>query len=270
MDEIWLSTEELQTRLARPDLVLLDARPSMVFLLSHLPRAVNVGWREFSDPAGAVRSLVDPDSGRLAQKLGALGVRNDVEVVVYGDPIDGSGEDGRIWWTLNYLGHPRARLLNGGFFKWKNENRPIERGPARAKPASFTARVDPSWLMLKDELKGRLSDPALALADARSPGEYQGAVGAGIARGGRIPGAKNLPFDAFYNADGTIKPPAAIAAAARAAGITPDQEVVTYCVGGVRSAWLFVLLATAGYPKLRNYAGSWWEWSTDPALPVEK
>ena len=53
-------------------------------------------------------------------------------------------------------------------------------------------------------------------------------------------------------------------------GLTQDQEVICYCTGGVRSAWLYFVLKLAGYRKVRNYPGSWWEWSRDFACPVEK
>lgn len=267
---VMVETDALQAKLGAPGLVVVDARPAPAFLFGHVPGAVNVAWREFSDPDASTKGVIDPDLDRLARKIGAHGIGNTNEVIVYGDPMEGSGEEARLYWMLRYLGHDDVRVVNGGWFKWKREHRAIERGLAGARPAAaFTPNVRPALLMRKDELLRRLADGALALADARSPEEYHGAASGGRS-GGRIPGAKNLPFDAFYNADGTIKPPAAIAAAARAAGITPEHEVVTYCVGGVRSSWLFLLLQTAGYPTLRNYVGSWWEWGGDPTLPIEK
>ena len=53
-------------------------------------------------------------------------------------------------------------------------------------------------------------------------------------------------------------------------GLEADQEIVCYCTGGVRSSWLYFVLKLAGYQKVRNYPGSWWEWSRDFACPVEK
>lgn len=270
MKEILVSTEDLASRLGSPGLVVIDARPQMAYLFSHVPGAVNVAWRAFSDPDAATKGVLDPNVERLAQRVGALGVANVSDVVVYGDPMDGSGEEARIFWTLRFLGHEKVRVLNGGFHKWSAERRPIERGSSSPVAVRFSAKPNPKWLMLKDELKDRLKDSALGIADARSPQEYAGATGPGISRGGRIPGAKNLPFDRFYNADGTLQSAEKIEAAARAAGITKDQEVVTYCVGGVRSSMLFLVLLSAGYSNLRNYAGSWWEWSNDADLPVEQ
>ena len=54
------------------------------------------------------------------------------------------------------------------------------------------------------------------------------------------------------------------------AGIDPNQEIITYCSCGVRSALAAVILSARGVPKVRNYDGSLAEWAADPALPMAK
>jgi 3-mercaptopyruvate sulfurtransferase SseA len=54
-------------------------------------------------------------------------------------------------------------------------------------------------------------------------------------------------------------------------GITPDKEVFPYCAVGGRSAYIwFVLKYLLGYPHVRNYDGSWNEWSHLPNVAIEK
>jgi thiosulfate/3-mercaptopyruvate sulfurtransferase len=72
------------------------------------------------------------------------------------------------------------------------------------------------------------------------------------------------------NTNATVKDLAAIKAGLEEKGLSPDDDIVTYCTGGVRSSWLYFVLKLAGYQKVRNYPGSWWEWSRDFACPVEK
>ena len=67
----------------------------------------------------------------------------------------------------------------------------------------------------------------------------------------------------------TIEDLDAIRASLEEKGLHESQEVICYCTGGVRSAWLYFVLRLAGYSKVRNYPGSWWEWSRDFAAPVE-
>ncbi|MDO8546274.1 MAG: rhodanese-like domain-containing protein, partial [Nitrospirales bacterium] len=110
--------------------------------------------------------------------------------------------------------------------------------------------------------------PETVIADARAPEEYQGAVQQGIARSGHIPTAVNVPWSQFCNPDGTVKPLEAVRALLEKEGIGAGKEVVCYCTGGVRSAWLYFILKLAGYEKVKNYPGSWWEWGNDFTLPI--
>jgi thiosulfate/3-mercaptopyruvate sulfurtransferase len=54
-------------------------------------------------------------------------------------------------------------------------------------------------------------------------------------------------------------------------GITDDKEIVTYCRIGERSShtW-FVLTQVLGYPKVRNYDGSWTEYGSIVGAPIER
>ena len=42
-----------------------------------------------------------------------------------------------------------------------------------------------------------------------------------------------------------------------------------YCHRGARSANTYYALKAAGLPRVRNYIGSWHEWSRDDSLPSE-
>ncbi|MGH7274632.1 MAG: sulfurtransferase [Nitrospiria bacterium] len=281
MDKLLISTQELddilgqpapEAKAERPDLVLLDARPTMAYLFSHIPRAVNVNWKDFSDPSTPVKGLLDPDLGRLEKKVGDLGISQDRRVIVYADPFECWGDDGRIYWMLSYLGHHSVQALDGGWFKWKREAKRVERGPGKAVPAEFKAHLNPALLMVKDELKQNVNPtpPGMVIIDARTRDEYLGVRSSGLPREGHIPGAVNIPWDSFYNADGTVKSAEEIGNIVGRSGVTGDKEVVTYCTGGIRSSWLLFTLKLAGFEKIKNYAGSWMEWSRDSDLPIER
>jgi len=78
----------------------------------------------------------------------------------------------------------------------------------------------------------------------------------------------SVPWNQFFSPDGTVKPVEAIRAILEKHGVASGKEVVCYCTGGVRSAWLYFILKLAGYEKVKNYPGSWWEWGNDYTLPV--
>jgi thiosulfate/3-mercaptopyruvate sulfurtransferase len=93
----------------------------------------------------------------------------------------------------------------------------------------------------------------------------------GALRGGHIPGARNIPWGKAMAPDSTFKPYAELKALYEGEGITPDRDIVAYCRIGERSShtW-FVLTYLLGYPKVRNYDGSWTEWGNAVGLPIER
>jgi len=93
----------------------------------------------------------------------------------------------------------------------------------------------------------------------------------GAQRGGHIPGAKSIPWSTAANTDGTFKSVEELRQLYMGKDITPDADVIAYCRIGERSAhtW-FVLTRLLGYPRVRNYDGSWTEWGSLVRAPIEK
>ncbi len=266
-----IDTETLSLNLGREDLVIIDVRGQGAYT-SHIPGAVHSTWHEYSDPQATAKGLLDPDVARLEKRLQAMGVNNSSDVVVYSNPFDNWGDEGRMFWMLQYLGHKSVKVLDGGWPKWTAEHRPYEHEPVRPKPGNFTASVQPDVLIEKQELKKLVRSPRrdTVIVDARSVEEYAGKEIEGLPRPGHIPSAVNIPWNGFLRQDATVKPLSALRDMFHAFGMNEQQEVVTYCLGGLRSAWVYFLLKLAGYERVRNYPGSWWEWSRDFAAPAEK
>jgi thiosulfate/3-mercaptopyruvate sulfurtransferase len=137
---------------------------------------------------------------------------------------------------------------------------------------TFKASPVHSLLALKEDIKAIVKSSQLqtAILDARSVEEFLGKEVSGIPRPGHIPTAIHVAWNGFLNKDATVKDLAVIKEMLKAKGVRKEQDIICYCTGGVRSAWLYFILRLVGYPKLSNYPGSWWEWSRDFAAPVEK
>jgi len=255
--------------------VVLDARSSG-FLWAHIPSAQAVDWLDFRDGWGRVGRL-HPDPQAMASKLSALGVDAARPVLVYGAAAARFGEEGRIAWLLLYLGHPQVYILDGGFAAWQGAGKSVARGPVRrpAQPGGFAAQPQPGLRADKAQVQRALSaatEERPVLVDARSEAEWAGATPYLEARGGHIPGARSLPWGRLLDARGQLKPAAELRRelAARGLGeLSPDREIIVYCTGGVRSAFVVVVLAQLGYRRVKNYDGSFWEWAADNSLPVE-
>lgn len=222
--------------------VVLDTRSTTSFLFGHLPGAVAVDWR--IGVVGGVRSGLLGRPSEVAAQFGALGVSNDAPILVVGAWLDGWGEEGRIAWDLEYLGHDAVSVLAGGMAAWTN---PVERGPGRPTPRTFHAAPREALRADRAEVKA-----AGVLLDVREPDEFAGSNGYLAAYGGHVPGAVSVPWRGLVSA-----------------GIQFDRDrpVVVYCTGGVRSAFAWMWLSVHGY-AVANYDGSWWDWAAnEPEVP---
>lgn len=268
-----IDCETLQGRLGKPDTVIIDVRGKAAYEFGgHIPGAVHTTWHDYSDPNAVAKGLIDPDMKRMEQKIRALGINDDSQVVIYSNPFDNWGDEGRMFWMLEYLGHRNLRILDGGWVKWIDERRPFEHGRVTPNPGTFRAKPASHVLTTKEVLKALVKKPHpdTVIVDARSLEEYLGKEVSGIPRPGHIPSAIHLAWNGFLNKDATVKDLSTIRASLEEKGLEPEKEIICYCTGGVRSAWLYFVLKLAGYQKVSNYPGSWWEWSRDFACPVEK
>ena len=267
-----IDTETLQQNLGRSGLVIIDVRGKAAYSFGgHIPGAVHATWHEFSDPKAVAKGLLHPDTTLLERKIRELGVNNDSDIVIYSNPFDNWGDEGRMFWMLQYFGLTNLKILDGGWVKWVAEERPYEHGTASPKPGDFRASPVPELIMMKDELKQLVKrpHPESLIADARSLEEYAGKEVVGIPRPGHVPSAISVPWNTFLKPDATLKDFDEIKTSLQEKGLNETMEVICYCTGGVRSAWLYFVLKVVGYPKVRNYPGSWWEWSRDFSTPVE-
>ena len=237
------------------------------YLEAHVPGAVFVDWvGDITQPDAPVKMTVAGPE-RFAALMGRLGIGDRHTVVVY---EDGAGQiAARLWWALNYYGHPKAMLLNGGFRKWIAEGRPVTTDLPRFPPATFTPRIQPDWRVGGAWVRTAIGDPRAAIVDLRSPSEYRGEIGRGE-RKGRIPGARNVPAGALVGGEHkTFNSEAELRRAFEAAGVTFDKRTITYCNAGVSASLGLFALKLIGHPAATNFAGSWYEWERDSQNPTE-
>jgi Rhodanese-related sulfurtransferase len=179
--------------------------------------------------------------------------------------VKGWGEDGRIVWMLRTLGHEKAVFVDGGYPAL------IKAGINRVKAANnppqtgdFVISRRSNWEIQRDEFKAILGDANLAVIDAREPREYAGKTPYGEKRGGHIPGAVHLYYKQLMDKQGKLLARGEIVAILQQKGVSQSTQIVSYCSGGIRSAWLTCVLTNVGF-NAKNYAGSMWEWSASPA-----
>ena len=153
-----IDTETLEQNLGREDLVVIDVRGAAAYS-SHIPGAVPSTWHEYSDPSAVAKGVLDPDVSRLEQRVQSLGINTTSDIVIYSNPFDNWGDEGRMFWMLQYLGHPSVRILDGGWVKWVQEHRPYAHDPFKPKTGNFKASPRTDFVVMKDELKKIVKRP---------------------------------------------------------------------------------------------------------------
>ncbi len=230
--------------------------------------------RRPNDPL--IRDYVDPD--RFAALLSRAGIRPGQTVVFYGDNFNWWAA--YALWVFSLFGLDDTRLLDGGRQKWVDEGRPLTTDkPDRASSEYPVPERDDSKIRAFREEVLAHSEVGNPLVDVRSPEEYRGELlhmpaypQEGALRGGHIPGARSVPWKRAANEDGSFKSADELRSIYEdEIGLSSDDDVIAYCRIGERSShtW-FVLSQLLGYPKVRNYDGSWTEWGNVVRAPIER
>ncbi len=193
-------------------------------------------------------------------------------VVVYDNTTAAWGAAGRIFWMLEYLGCTDVHILNGGWDKWVADGRPTETKTNALTQATFKAAVNNSVRATKESILAKMQNSNFVLIDARTDEEYNGWQLYGEARGGHIPGAVQIPYARFFNADKTVLAYADLKTLLEARGVTADKDVASNCTVGIRSGFVYFALRLMGYPIAANYDASIIEWAAadETAYPMDK
>jgi thiosulfate/3-mercaptopyruvate sulfurtransferase len=208
-----------------------------------------------------------PTREAFAQWLGQIGFQNGMQAVVY--DRQGANYCGRLWWMLQWLGHEAVAVLDGGLQAWQAAGGAVKSGPAPAATHSsfaiHTARVELVTVqdMVQRMIQGR------PIIDARGAPRYRGEVEPLDPVAGHIPGALNRVFTSNLDANGFFKPAATLRAEFEALlGQRDAADVTHHCGSGVSAIPNVLAMEIAGLGSSALFAGSWSEWTADPARPV--
>ncbi len=280
-DSLLVSTQWLQQHLHDAALRVVDIRGHVIpaseplphyfnhradYDQSHIPGAVFIDWvKEITDPDDPRHAQI-AKLDRYAEVMRRIGIGPDTFVVAYDDA---SGMfAARLWWSLNYYGHARVAVLDGGWQKWVAEGHPTTVRVPSITPSMFEAKPNLSLRRTADDVLRDLNTEA-CLIDVRTTEEFEG-KSSRAKRKGHIPGAINLPRSVLLAHDGTLLPPEQLRLKLVSAGVDPDApEIVTYCNGGVSASYAMLALRVAGLNNVAMYDGSWKDWGNDDSKPIE-
>jgi thiosulfate/3-mercaptopyruvate sulfurtransferase len=259
-----IDSRELGERLGA--VTLIDLRPAEDFAVGHIEgsRHLDIYGVSLNDSSEAPLKAFLPIFRTL---FGARGVSVDKPVVIYDHE---TGERAaRAVWLLAVLGHPDVRILDGGTQGWTASGNRLVRltdappaaDPARAPPTSppFKGTPNPQLLATRFDVHQAIDDEQSVIVDVRRESEHLG-LERRARRAGTIPGALHIFWRDHLDEQGAFRPADEIRDLYASRGVTPDKTIIPFCHGGYRSACTFLALKSLGYPRVRNYVGSWAEW----------
>jgi len=265
-----IETGELVGLISHPSIRIVDMRTSLLdYLKGHIPNAVYLHFENLRVPRNGIPAQA-PDRICLERLLGdSLSISNDMWVILYSEKSNPNATF--LLWVLDFLGHKRVGILNGGWEKWVSENHPTTQSYPLLLSKKFFGRVKRESLAEKKWVRDRILSKDVVIVDARPPKQYSGEEGEEIRRG-HIPGARNIFWETTLEGEEIRiwKKKEDLEKLFAEYEVVKDKEIIVHCRTGREASHLyFTLKYILGFSNIRLYRGSWVEWSADKNLPIK-
>lgn len=263
--------DELSKLVDKPDIKIIDFRKPEFYLNEHIPGAVNIWRTDIEDLSYPYKGIMISKE-QLEVLFSNLGIKNSDTIIIYDD--NGLCDSSRLWWILQNYDFTRVKLFHGGFKLWKENNGEVTSELPEIVQTAFKLSDHSSmkYYVSKAEMVKAL-DSKTVLLDTRTDDEFSGKrQKSGATKGGRIPNSKWIDWSSAidYHGDLMIKPNDELDSIYKQL-VSKNDTIIVYCHSGVRSAHTtFILTQLLGYKNVRNYDGSWTEWSYFTDLPFEQ
>ncbi len=267
-----IEVDEFKTIANQPHIKVIDFRKKEAYDKEHIKGALHI-WRTDIEDASFPYNGIMASRTQIETLFSTLGIVTNDTLIIYDD--NGLCDAARLWWLLQNYDFTNVKLFHGGLNIWKAANGLVTDENTIVEKAVFKLSETPSmkYYVSKEEMRDALNTNTIIL-DTRTLDEFSGKrQKKGAAKAGRIPNSILIDWaEAInYNGDKKIKPVEDLESIYSQLDSTKDAPIIVYCHSGVRSAHTtFVLTQLLDYKNVKNYDGSWTEWSYFNDLPFKK
>jgi thiosulfate/3-mercaptopyruvate sulfurtransferase len=265
--QLLVSTDWLADNLDRRNVVVLHFGTLANYNAGHIPGARFVNLPALQPAQNGINTILLGDE-QLRAAIQAAGVSTSDHVIVSGDNITAAT---RGFFILDYLGHPRVSLLDGGNVAWRASGLPVSTQMETPTAGSMVTPTRSDRLVRWDWVFAALGNEDVTLVDARPFAAYAGTANPNPnpPRNGHIPGAHSVFWQQFIisTANPVLQDPEILRQLVAGTGATMSSHVVTYCFSGMLSSVAYFVARYLGY-EASLYDGSMFEWSPRLDLPI--
>lgn len=243
---IIVNQQQFQTLSAQSGVKILDIRSAAEYKKGHIAGAIHLPWQAINvSERDGIRNEY-ADDAQIEKALSTAGLSYDDTVLIYG----ATSMAGRTFVVLEYAGFDKLHVLDGGLSQWKGK---LTTKPTEVKPVNFKLTRKQENRVEREEVARKVSNPKAAILDGRSQS---------AARDGTIPNAKIVPAADYTHAKTSeVRNREELLKELADQGVTPDQEIISYCGSGAAASSSYLFLKDLGFKNVKFYDKSWDDWS---------
>ena len=277
-----ISTDWLEKNYTAPNLRIFDCtvwlkpQPNKIYEIfsgkydydkEHIPNSDFLDVLELSDKSSEYDFMM-PSIDEFSNFMSSKGVGPGIHVVLYSrGNIQWAT---RLWWMLKSVNFLNVSILNGGFEKWKSENKIVTSKAVTYEKNTFKGHFQQSFFCNKDEVLSSIDNKEILLINALRRTLHNGSENINYGRPGHIKNSINIPSTDMTNENSQIyKSIEELKKIFNAYDIFKKEKIITYCGGGIAATNIAFAINMLGYKKVTVYDASLNEWSKDKALPLE-
>ena len=234
--------------------------------IEHIPNSDFIDILEISIKDSPIPFMM-PDINSFNKVMSNKGINNDTHVILYSrDNIQWAT---RVWWMLKSVKFNKVSILNGGFDKWKSENKPLSKVPIQYPKSKFKGEFQSSYFCTKEEVLKNINNKNVSIINALRKTLHNGTDVVDYGRPGHITNSINIPSPDLIDANTKLyKPLQDIIRIFEDNNVLNKEKVIAYCGGGIAATNIAFTLTALGYDNITVYDASLNEWAKDINLPM--